>query len=83
MKKVLLTHWTCTAIMYTAIYAAKTFIIWNIENPFKWLTDMPTYSSEDRACILFAVLLYQTIQFLIVNETIEGSREKSTKEEDK
>lgn len=57
--------WGITTIVYIIIYLMKSFITWNLTNPFQWIIDIPTYDSVDRFLILIFMLFY-----LIINNVI-------------
>lgn len=44
---------TINVIAYFVIYLAKTFIIWEIENPLKWIMNLGNYSIPVRTSIVF------------------------------
>ena len=50
--------WVITTMLYTIIYLFKSFIVWNLTNPFQWIINIPTYDGVDRFMILFFVLFY-------------------------
>lgn len=51
---------------YFIMYIAITFITWEIENPFKWLLDMPTYSVDARFVILLSYSIYHGIVYGLI-----------------
>lgn len=62
-------HATVNIVLYTVVYLIKTFIIWQIENPFKWIIQIPTYSGEARFGILFFYCFLQFFIFLCFKYT--------------
>jgi len=70
MKKVFLYHWLTTITLYTIVYLVRTFIIWEFNNPFAWIINMPNYDNETRGLGLFAIAMWQGFQLLIVSGVV-------------
>lgn len=66
MKKEL-TFLKITACVYVIIYVCKSFIIWDITNPFSWIYNMPTYSNDDRLTILFFFFYCIVVKIVVYN----------------
>jgi len=65
---------------YWSIYLIKSFIIWELNNPFQWIIDIPTYSESDRFQILFSILMVIGIETFIAKEGMneDGTFAKTT-----
>lgn len=50
-------------LLYLSAYLIKTFVIWEIENPLKWVLDIPKYSESNRGLL---ILSYLSIQLVII-----------------
>lgn len=59
--------------IYISAYITKSFIIWKLENPFKWIVSVSDYEPEIRAAIFFAYALYWFI-FIVVKEQQVGNK---------
>lgn len=60
MKLKIFLYGTCTSIsLYILSYLIKTFVIWEFENPLKWVIDIPNYSNDTRAGILISYVFLQ------------------------
>ncbi len=58
-----------TIAIYTVCYLSKSFIEWDLGNPFQWVVDMPIYKPVDRFCGLFLYLIYQISLWAIINNS--------------
>jgi len=52
-------------ITYLGIYLIKTFVMWELTNPFQWIIDLPTYDSAHRAAILFTYAFFALINYIL------------------
>ena len=57
-------HLVQTLIIWIVWYSVWVFSIWEFFNPFRWIIDMPTYSSGDRFIGLFFWLFYMILSVL-------------------
>ena len=64
MKKAIIIHTIQTLCLWVIIYLIRSFAIFELENPFKWIIDMPTYSINERSGILGCFLCYTFISCL-------------------
>lgn len=62
ISKTLVTNLLCSSIVWTLIYLVRAFIIWDLQNPFNWIINIPKYTPETRFIILFYVIAYQIAQ---------------------
>ena len=51
--RLVLTQIALNVSIFLGIYLIKTFVIWELENPLKWLIDLPKYSADCRGVIIF------------------------------
>ena len=66
MKKAIAIHMRIFWILYAIAYLVKSFTIWQFQNPFKWVIDLPTYTADDRGWILAGfIVLHVVIAILI------------------
>lgn len=56
--KLILIGQAITAILYALVYLTKSFIYWDLTNPFWWIINLNVLSSTDRCLILFYVAFY-------------------------
>ena len=55
-----------TVSTYFILYISKTFIMWEFENPFKWLIEIPTYSVGARFIILLSYSIYHSVVYAFI-----------------
>jgi hypothetical protein len=74
MKKTLLYNFLLTSALYTIYYLGRSFVIWDFENPFQWIIDIPIYNYEGRTLILFCYLFYQGIQIFAIYQYLNPDK---------
>lgn len=57
-----------TLILYVIVYFIYTFVIWEFKNPLQWIIDIPTYTDDKRAMILFSYAIYHCMLFILIYE---------------
>lgn len=66
VRKFMLTQWLMNTSIYTIIYLFKSFAQWEFRNPFQWIIDIPTYSSDVRGLgLIFFLFLQGLLAFYI------------------
>jgi hypothetical protein len=68
LKQIFITNF----LIYSFCYLAKTWVIWEFTNPFRWVLDIPVYSNEDRGLILafyFMYLIIHVVVFVVHTDT--------------
>ena len=76
MRKVV-GHILISISVYIILYSLYSFIIWELQNPFLWVLDLPNAENLERVVILMSVLIYQFfMRFIafIITETIKNSK---------
>ena len=63
--------------MYFIVYIINTIVIWKIENPFKWILEMGSYSEIERIEML-SVIVGGYVFAIIVHGLMKLSKQKST-----
>ena len=59
--------------VYWSVYLCKSFIVWELRNPFQWIIDLPEYNQDVRFSILFFVLFIVSIEGFIINSLSKQS----------
>jgi hypothetical protein len=65
--KLFLINLSITIILYTIVYLIKSFVIWDLTNPFQWIIDIPKYDAEQRGLGLFAFVIWQGFQIGVIS----------------
>lgn len=63
-----------TVILYAIIYLIKSFVLWAFANPFQWIIDLPTYSSDARSLILLFYIIYALGVYSIIAMVIDAMK---------
>ena len=74
-------HWT----IYTLGYLIKVFVQWRFSNPFQWVVDLPTMTSDQRAEGLLAVFTYFVTVIPIsvsINQALKEREQKKIQPKD-
>lgn len=58
MNKALKLFFIVNFTVYFSFYFIGAFIMWELTNPFQWVINLPTASSEDRFGTLMLIFLY-------------------------
>lgn len=58
MKTKLLYTFNIGSIIYITVYLFISYINWKFTNPFEWLINIDTYSSDTRLIIFFITILF-------------------------
>ena len=58
MKTKLLYTFNIGSIIYITVYLLKSYYYWELTNPFEWLINIGTYSSDTRLIIFFITILF-------------------------
>lgn len=70
MKKILLINLILVFLEYSAAYLIKSFIIWEITNPFEWIINIPNYSSNERGMTLLCCITLQLVQISTIAQRV-------------
>lgn len=65
-----------TMSIYTFIYLCRTFILFEFTNPFQWIVDIPTYTSERRGELLFYFIVYYCTLYIVIYQVYNDLSEK-------
>lgn len=68
-RKYLLSYLIVSAIVlliYTFLYLIYSFIIFEFNNPFQWILDIPNYEKLTRLLIIFYYVLFLVIKTIVV-----------------
>lgn len=52
-------HFIISVILYSIIYLIKSFILFELTNPFWWILSLPQYTSGERAGVLSIIIFFQ------------------------
>jgi hypothetical protein len=66
MRKILLINWKINTGVFIFFYLAKSFVTWNLHNPFDWILIIPDAGFDYRSGLLTGVLTWQAIQILVI-----------------
>ncbi len=76
LTRVILYNSIISSINYLIVYLIRSFIIWQFNNPFQWIIDIPTEGREYRMVVLFCVTLY----YGILSTLVYGAKDELKKE---
>ena len=57
--------------VYWSIYLIKSFVIWELNNPFQWIIDIPTYDDMQRFLIIFYILFIIGVEVFIAKNGMD------------
>ncbi len=57
-RRIILGMLVTTIAIWVFVYGVRAFTIWELENPFQWIINLPTYAWTDRFGILTFLLGY-------------------------
>jgi hypothetical protein len=72
MKTKLLYTFNIDSIIYITVYLLKSYYYWELTNPFEWLINIGTYSSDTRLIIFFITILF----FYVIYAWVDMQKDK-------
>ena len=66
MRKILFINWIVNMCSFTIYYIIKTFVLWQITNPFAYILSIPYLSPCDLGEFLLYVSCWQLFQIFII-----------------
>lgn len=64
-KKVLKIMSLNTLVLYVLCYLIKTFVIWELTNPFQWILDLPVRDETYRVMTLLSIFAWTVFNAII------------------
>ncbi len=63
-----------TICLYIISYLIYSFIVFEFNNPFKWIINIPTYDNEVRAVLLGYWIIYYVVGYYIIYSEIKEKK---------
>ncbi len=77
--KLFLTNFLVNICVYFIVYFIKSFVIWDLTNPFQWIIDIPKYDAEQRGLGLLGFAMWQLFQIAMISPYLQGVFEDAIK----